>query len=615
MNILRAWVGHRRRHSTGLLSPGACLAFALGLGLAPVASQAAGTYYVDNSGATPCSNAGPGTEDQPFCTIGAAVAKVGGPGTTIIVKPGIYPEMITVPVSGDPGNPLVIQAMEGATIDGADNFEKEELWTQYSGDVWLTPISWSPVQVFVNGALLIPATGDPALLAPNSFCYVFGQGLYVNAGGGNPGDKGIRVGHRMNGFHINGKSWITIQGFIIMGCDEKGIELEGGASNCVIHGNGVEQCASSGISLYACADIVIDGNNCSRNAFHGIELRGGSTGCQITNNGASYNMDRFSNVATGIYLNGSPDNRLQNNKVFDNGDTGIEIQGGSDNCVSVQNVSFENHDHGFFYLSTVGTINVGNVAWMNRTDGIAIEGSSQNTSVFDCISVDNGLPVNGFDFLADSSSVAGMQSDYNLFWNSTSQKPIRWNGVQYATVAAYSGASGLDANTLQADPLFYDAPDGLFHLKDGSPAIDSGTSAVPEWPATDAQGLPREDDPAVPNTGAGACPYTDRGAFEHRVSAVGVAPLPGVSAIALSQAFPNPARGAVAFTVDLPRAGRIEWGVFDVGGRRLGGGASWQPAGRSQVSWTEPKTAGAGVRFARFTVLGRTIERRFVSIR
>ena len=597
-------------------SAAAALALAIAFAIVPLAAHATpGTFYVDNSGDVACSNNGPGTEAQPFCTITAAVNKVGGPGCTILVKAGTYREQVTIPVSGAPGDSLVIRAMGTVTIDGADSFEQPALWTQFSGDVWLTPIGWSPVQVLLNGALLLSSTDDPSLLQPNHWRYVTGQGLYVNVGGDNPGLQGIHVGHRLDGFHINGKSWIAIRDFLIVAQDEKGIELEGGASNIELVNNYVNLCASSGISLLGCADVLIQGNYIVRNAFHGIELRGGSTGCQVLNNVSSWNMDRFSAIATGIYVNGSPDNTLENNKVFHNGDTGIEIQGGSDNCLSIQNVSFENADHGFYHLGVVGTVNIGNVAWKNATDGIAIQGSSQNTAVYNCISVDNALGTGGFDFLADTSSSAGMESDYNLFWNSTAQKPIKYRGTQYATVAAYSAVSGLDPHTLQADPLFFDPENGLFHLMDGSPAIDSGTSGVAHWPDTDAQGLPREDDPAVPNTGAGAVVFADRGAFEHRVSAVGVGEPVLSSGISLSNAFPNPARGAVAFALDLPRASRVEWGVFDLSGRKLAGGAGWRAAGRSLVSWSEPQGSTAGVRFAKFTIEGERFQRRFVTIR
>jgi hypothetical protein len=84
---------------------------------------------------------------------------------------------------------------------------------------------------------------------------------------------------------------------------------------------------------------------------------------------------------------------------------------------------------------------------------------------------------------------------------------------------------------------------------------------------------------------------------------------------ALSEAVPNPSHGGVSFTLTLPRAATVQWGIFDLSGRRLGGGEAWHPAGRSTVNWSaspESRSASAGVRFARVVVEGQTLSRRFV---
>ena len=117
---------HPRAESTKLAcsTSGAAIALLLAFALVPVAHATPGTFYVDNSGEAPCSNSGPGTEAQPFCTISAAVTKVGGPGCTILVKSGTYREQVTIPVSGAPGDSFVIRAIGTVTIDGADSFER-----------------------------------------------------------------------------------------------------------------------------------------------------------------------------------------------------------------------------------------------------------------------------------------------------------------------------------------------------------------------------------------------------------------------------------------------------------------------------------------------------------
>src|SRR6185295_17432313 len=150
-------------------------------------AQAAGTYYVD--GANPlASDANPGTIGAPFRTITAALAK-GGPGVTLLIGPAVYREQVTVGFSGAAGNPLVVRALApGVRIEGSDDFSSPAAWTPVSGNVWLAAnVSWSPAQVFLDGARLAVSSAAVASLPPNSFRYVSGSGLYVNAGGASPG--------------------------------------------------------------------------------------------------------------------------------------------------------------------------------------------------------------------------------------------------------------------------------------------------------------------------------------------------------------------------------------------------------------------------------------------
>lgn len=68
-----------------------------------------------------------------------------------------------------------------------------------------------------------------------------------------------------------------------------------------------------------------------------------------------------------------------------------------------------------------------------------------------------------------------------------------------------------------ADPLF--AGPGDFRLLPGSPAIDSGDNAAWVGGGVDLAGLPRlADDPATADTGLGAAPIIDMGAYERQGS-------------------------------------------------------------------------------------------------
>jgi len=88
------------------------------------------------------------------------------------------------------------------------------------------------------------------------------------------------------------------------------------------------------------------------------------------------------------------------------------------------------------------------------------------------------------------------------------------------TSVAYSLIPGGWPGTgnIDADPRFVDPNNGDFRLRGCSPAIDAGSnSAVPAGVVTDAAGQPRfVDQPDVPDTGEGAPPIVDMGAFEHQ---------------------------------------------------------------------------------------------------
>ena len=188
------------------------------IGIGTALAQA--TYYVDNRNAS-CSDVGAGTQAQPYCTIGAALAAHHDPGTTMNVLPGLYREQVTLPASGLSGSPIILKAVPGpgqpVVVDGTDDFTSTALWSQSSGDVWLAAsVTWAPRQVFADDARLSPSTLAPASLPAKSFEYVAGVGLFVNAGGGNPGSHRTQVGHRPYGFLVSGKSWVTIDAFTIV---------------------------------------------------------------------------------------------------------------------------------------------------------------------------------------------------------------------------------------------------------------------------------------------------------------------------------------------------------------------------------------------------------------
>ena len=472
------------------------------------------TYYVDALNGS-CNNTGAGTAAQPYCSITAAMTAHKGPGITIIVMPGIYREQVTVPASGAAGSPFVFQASgPGVVIEGSDDFANPAMWAASAGTSFLAAsVTWTPTQVFVDGARLTVTTSAPGTMPANSFIWVSGQGLYVTLDGTNPGNHATLVTHRSHGFNLSTKAFVTIDGFEITHTNDRGVNMQTGCTDLVVSNNKISFTNSYGIQTVNGQRITIQGNTVSDINFHGIGLTAGASGCMVKDNEAFRCIYPPNRQANGIYLNGSTGNTICGNRLHDNQDTGLQFTGGANSNISFNNRSWANGDHGYDHLTSTGVVHVNDVAFGNVMDGFSFEGNSGGGQLHNSIAVDNGLTRNEFDLWVDSTSFVGFGSDNNLFWNSTTQSPIKIHKTTYATIGAYQ-ALGQDAHSKQADPKFVNSAAADFHLLAGSPAIDAAMSSTANWPATDAAGAARVDDPATVNTGSGPVTYADMGVFE-----------------------------------------------------------------------------------------------------
>jgi hypothetical protein len=488
---------------------------------------AAGTYYVDISNPA-CSSHGPGTAAQPYCEIDEALDDHAGPGVAIVVKPGVYHERVSISASGAAGSPLILHADGNVVVEGADDFSDPAQWQPFSGNVWLaSSVNWAPLQVFADGGRLAASGATPSSLPARSFrCTT--AGLYVNAGGGNPASHQVQVGHRKYGFIAYSEQWLTIEGFTVLHTEDRGIFMAEACENVNVLHNTVRFANKYGIQASGGDAFVIGSNIVSDSNDHGISITTGVTGSIVEDNESYRNARPSERAANGIYVHDSPGNLFRRNRLHDNQDTGLHFQAGANNNICYLNRSWNNGDHGYDHLGASGTLHVCDVAYGNYKDGFSIEGTSPGTQIYNSIAVNNGLTTNEFDLWVEDSSIQGFVSNHNLFWNSTSQAPVKYVTTLYSSVAAYGALSGQDTQSLQADPRFTNPAAGDFHLNAGSPAIDAGDSGVPNWPALDAEGRARVDDPMHPN-GVGPVPYSDLGALEYRPAILALAPTGGTA--------------------------------------------------------------------------------------
>jgi parallel beta-helix repeat protein len=434
-------------HVTAATRVTAALIVSLALIVAGAAAALASgsNLYVDN-GNPSCSDTGPGTQSQPFCTMGHA-AGVAVAGNTVIVSAGTYTENVTVANSGSPDSPIVFSAADGATV---------------------TVTGWS------------------------------------------------------HGFTISSKSYVTIQGFTITTTSGDGISVTG-SSNVTLSGNDVSYAGqqasgltAAGIKLTDTTDSLVQGNTAHHNTLAGIYLNGTTTRVQVLDNDTYMNAAGYARLAPGIDVR-SPGNTIAGNVSHDNEDSGLQFYTGGSNSLAVNNVAYNNGDHGIDDLNVTGQRLIGNTIYNNVTAGINVEASTQSSAtVENNISVDNGIdsPRTSSNIRIDSLSTAGSTVDYNLVSLRTPGTMYIWGQTSYSSLAAFQQATGQESHGLQADPRWANPSSHDFHLADRSPAIDSANAGVSGEQTTDLEGNPRHDDANTPNTGAGPRAYDDRGAYE-----------------------------------------------------------------------------------------------------
>lgn len=161
---------------------------------------------------------------------------------------------------------------------------------------------------------------------------------------------------------------------------------------------------------------------------------------------------------------------------------------------------------------------------MNQACGAGIQITGGSTATLENNVVSNMLgpsnsrtctvqPSAAHGLLVDASSATGSTSDYNVVDATsagTGALPYSWGGTSYMSAADLTSATGQGAHDIDSAAIPNPAT-----MNGTSPAlIDSANADAPGELSTDYLGHARVDDPLVPNTGAGAHTYYDRGAVE-----------------------------------------------------------------------------------------------------
>jgi hypothetical protein len=416
------------------------------------------TYFVGKSG---CNDGG-GTSAQPLCSVAKGIERL-QPGDTLLLQSGSWSEQLRVTRSGTPTQRIVIAAAPGAkpVIDGSGL------------DLW-----------------------DEGLISIASCGYVTVRGLTLRKA-------------PYWAMQISTTTGVVIDGNTIESSEHGGIIVDHGSIGTAVINNDVghtNQCGigcgiHEAITLSGVASFIVAGNYVHHGAKEGIDAKDASESGQIYSNTVAYMG------GVGIYLNHCRFMKIFDNRVHDNGYSGMQLAVGdyatglaatSDNAI-YKNVFWRNGFCGVQFWSD-GEGDMGrnkiynNVMSDNKHYGVQL--SDETSQVRDTIVRNNIIVGNGLGGITGAAKSASTIS-HNLF---------------------HRTGETAGSDRVEGDPLFVAAGTD-FHLQPGSPAIDRGFD----------MGLPRVGKP-------------DIGAFEHGLTTTPDAGPPtdaGVPASEMGVALPD----------------------------------------------------------------------------
>ncbi len=465
------------------------------VGVAVFPALGASNDVVDNT--VSCSDTGPGSSTQPFCTIAAAAGKAVA-GDSVLVRAGTYAGTAVNPTnSGTATSPITFTANPGVTISGGTRAFalSSRSYITISG---FTVTGTTQYGISVSGGGGVVLSNNTVTLAGQPVSGQTAAGIYVS----------ILAGGRIAGnvTHDNSDHGIALVG------TSTGVTVVGNTS---YHNAEQYQRNANGINVTAPGNTLV-GNLTYANEDTGINIYPGANNSVVTDNVTYGNGDH------GIDDLNVTGGRITGNTVVGNCTSGINVEGTSGSYVIENNVA------------------------VNNATGALVNPTPMNGWTNNCSRRTGNIGV--WD-----SAPATTTADYNLVWQTGAGTEYRWAGTAYSTQAALNKATGQEAHGLFADPKLVNLAGGTFQLAAGSPAIDSADSAATGEQPTDLLGHLRVDDPATANTGAGPRTYDDRGAYEYQppaatgpTAALSVSPTSGTAPLGVTADASKSTAGSAA---------------------------------------------------------------------
>jgi len=199
---------------------------------------------------------------------------------------------------------------------------------------------------------------------------------------------------------------------------------------------------------------------------------------------------------------------LEGNRVYCNGDNGMDIEGvsGGGSWITIRsNLVYANHNNGLVFHDTAShhARVHNNVIWANGG------GYQLLFTAADCMAMNNILGNGATAIGFRQQAVNGANSNRNVLIGTG--RYCMWD-YHYCDFASYKAISGQDRDSSLIDPLFVDAANGDFHPLRNPPAIEAGTDL--------GCGKDFEGSPAATNADRSGIAEVDVGAYQYQAGAV-----------------------------------------------------------------------------------------------
>ncbi|MHA2029053.1 MAG: right-handed parallel beta-helix repeat-containing protein [Candidatus Kariarchaeaceae archaeon] len=216
---------------------------------------------------------------------------------------------------------------------------------------------------FIGSGIFLDPSNDN-VVSNNYVANNAGNGVALEGSSGNTISSNVIDG---NGYATGGLLSLDAVGFV-----GSGIWLDPSDGN-TIENNNVTNNAENGIYLYESDNNIVSGNNVYLNDLNGISLQNSSynyiTSNAIDSNGievSGLNLEAVGFVGSGIWLDPSEGNVVELNNVTNNAENGLFVIDTNSTVVS-ENRFFDNGEYG---------VNLNNGSWDNNATGNNFDGNS-----------------------------------------------------------------------------------------------------------------------------------------------------------------------------------------------------------------------------------------------